>query len=362
MQLENTQVNILVFKLNDAYIKLMFDTKTGLLVKQERELNEGIEETFYKDYRSINKVMEPFSIKVKKPTSEIDIIVDKVEYNTKITETTFRYPSADGSVPIPDVEALLKQLETNQEKIKELRELYSFRSTQTETELEGNGQVKKTTTKVYDVTPIAGTFVERLVNIDGRQLSPSEQEKEDKKVKKEIEEAKKEQKKREQKKKDKKDKDDDGDISILTFLKIVTIKDARRDKFRDQNILVFDFEPRKDYKPKNLAENIVSKLVGTMFIDEQAKQVVRLEARLSDSVKLAGGLLATLSPSSAFVFEQEKIRDEIWLPSYSEIHFGARALLFVKVNQNQVTRYSDYKKYQTDVEIKSEADSTSEIK
>lgn len=359
VQVENFQVDVLEFKLNDAYIKLMFDTKTGLLVKQERQLNDGVEETIYKDYRLVNKVMEPFLVKVKNPTSEVEIIVDKIDYNTKISETAFRYPSADGSVPIPDVEALIKQLETNQEKIKELRELYTFRSTQIESELEGNGQVKKTTTKVYENTPIAGTFVERLVSIDGRQLSPDEQEKEDKRVKKQIEEAKKEQKKREQKKKD---KDDDGDISILTFLKILSIKDAHRDKFRDQDVLIFDFEPRKDYKPKNFAENVVSKLVGTMFVDESAKQIVRLEARLSDSVKFGGGLVASLSPSSAFVFEQEKIRGEIWLPSYSEINFGGRVLLFVKVNQNEITRYSDYKKYQTDVEIKSDTEATSETK
>ena len=118
----------------------------------------------------------------------------------------------------------------------------------------------------------------------------------------------------------------------------------------------------KTSNQKNLAENVVSKLVGTIFIDEKAKQIARLEARLSDSVKIGGGLLASLSPSSAFVFEQEKIRDEVWLPSYEEINFGGKAFLFVKFNQNQITQYSDYQKYQTDVEIKSEPEISSDAK
>lgn len=353
--INNEEAEVVEFKLNGAYIKLMFNPKTGLLVKSERELNEGIEETFYKDYRLINKVMEPFSIKIKRPNNELELKVEKIEHNSKIDDKIFRYPSLDGSAPLPDVEEVMKDLMANQEKIKELRELYTFRSTETERELDDKGQTKQTITKVYEVTPIVGIFVERLISTNGIPLSVSEQEKEDKRVKKEIEEAKKEQKKREQKKKDKKD-DKDDNVSILTFLKVVAIKDARRDKFRDQDVLVFDFQPRKEYKPKNLAENIVSKLVGSFFIDEKAKQIVRLEARLSDSIKLGGGVLASLSPSSAFVFEQAKIRDEVWLPSYTEVNFGGRALLFVKFNQNQTTEFSNYRRYQTDVEIKSDVE------
>ncbi|MBI4854792.1 MAG: hypothetical protein HY819_23590 [Acidobacteria bacterium] len=361
----NNQVEVVEFKLNGAYIKLMFDVKTGLLLKQERELNDGIEETFYQDYRSVNKVMEPFLIKIKRPNSELEIAVEKVEHNVRVDDKVFRYPSLDGSLPIPDIEKVMKEVMANQEQIKELRELYTFKSAETSKELDDKGQAKKTTTKVYEVTPIVGVFVERLISVDGVPLSSSEQEKEDKRVKKEIEEAKKEAKKEEKKREKNKNKDEDeegDDVDILTFLKIVMIKDAHRDKFRDQEVLVFDFEPRKDYKPKNLAENIVSKLVGTFFIDEKAKQIVRLEARLSDSFKLGGGLLASLSSSSAFVFEQEKIRDEVWLPSYTEVNFGGRALLFVKFSQNQITQYSDYRRYQTSVEVKADDDSTEEQK
>lgn len=349
---DNNQAEVIELKLNEARIKLMFDPKTGLLLKQERELNDGVEETLYKDYRNVNKVMEPFLIKIKRPDSELEITVEKIEYNIKLDEKLFRYPSLDGSAPIPDVEKVMKELIANQEKITELRELYTFKSSQTESELDDKGQAKKTTTKVYEVTPIVGTFVARLINVDGVPLSNSEQEKEDKKVKKEIEEAKKEQAKREKKKKE--NEDDSDDINILTFLKVVAVKDAHRDKFRGSEVLVFDFEPKKDYKPKNLAENIVSKLIGTFFIDEKAKQIVRLEARFSDSFKFGGGLVASLSSSSAFAFEQERIRDEVWLPSFSEVNFGGRALLFVKFNESRITKYSDYRRYQTDVEIKAD--------
>ena len=83
-------------------------------------------------------------------------------------------------------------------------------------------------------------------------------------------------------------------------------------------------------------------------MDETAKQVARLEARLTDSFKLGGGLLASIAPSTAFVFEQDKIDNEVWLPSSMEANVSARLLLFAKFNRSVERRYSDYKKYQID--------------
>jgi len=55
-------------------------------------------------------------------------------------------------------------------------------------------------------------------------------------------------------------------------------------------------------------------------------------------------LLASLAKGSNFVFEQEKINGEVWLPSYAEVHFAGR-IVFVKLKQNFIDRYSDYKKF-----------------
>jgi hypothetical protein len=73
-----------------------------------------------------------------------------------------------------------------------------------------------------------------------------------------------------------------------------------------------------------------------------------LEARLTDSFKIGGGVLASISPSTAFVFEQEKIGDEVWLPSLMEANLSARLMLLAKFNRSMERRYSEYKKYQID--------------
>ena len=81
-----------------------------------------------------------------------------------------------------------------------------------------------------------------------------------------------------------------------------------------------------------------------IWVDEQAREIVRLEAHFDESVKVGAGLLGSLQKGSNFVFEQEKINGEVWLPSYVEVHFSGR-IFIVKLKQNFNDRYTDYKKF-----------------
>ena len=59
-------------------------------------------------------------------------------------------------------------------------------------------------------------------------------------------------------------------------------------------------------------------------------------------------MLASIGASTAFVFEQDKIDGEVWLPSSMEANVSARVLLLAKFNRSMERRYSEYKKYQID--------------
>ncbi|MGA9767727.1 MAG: hypothetical protein WBV94_01705 [Blastocatellia bacterium] len=333
-------------------VKFYFDAASSLIVKQERETAEGAEEIFYSDYRAVDGVMEPFTIRIKKSASELLVTIDRLEHNRAIDAQAFRYPQIEGARPLPDIGTLMKAIVANQEKIEELRERYTCRLTQVERKHDGSGRVKETDTRVYEVTPVGRQEIERLISVNGKELTASEREKEDRRVQKEIEEIVKDRQKQQQKKEraeargEKEEKDDD--VTILDFLRISEVTSIRREMFRGHEVIAFDFEPRKAFKPKTRAESIVSKLAGTVWVDEAARQVARLEARLTDSFKLGGGLLASISPSSAFVFEQDKVDDEVWLPSYGEANISARVMLVAKFNRSMKRSYSDYKKYQID--------------
>jgi hypothetical protein len=87
-----------------------------------------------------------------------------------------------------------------------------------------------------------------------------------------------------------------------------------------------------------------------MWIDEQARQIARVEARFTDNMKIGGGVLASLDKGSNMVLEQGKVNDEVWLPVYLEVHFSGR-MLFLKAKANEIDRYSDYKKFRVETNI-----------
>jgi hypothetical protein len=179
-----------------------------------------------------------------------------------------------------------------------------------------------------------------------------EQKKENEKTQKRIEElqkreAKKEAKEEKAKEKGKnedKDKDkDDPDIEL--FLRACQFVNPRRERFRGQDVLVFDFEPNPEFKPHKLVEKVVQKLAGVIWVDEKAHDVARLEAYFVGDMKFAGGLLANLQKGTSFVMEQAYVNNEVWLPTYEEAHVGVRVLLVKGFKVNAVTRYSDYKRF-----------------
>ena len=350
--IDGRDANAVEFTKDGVRIKIYFDASNNLPIKRERETADGVEEVFYSDYKAIDGIMEPFSLKIRKGDTEQLVTIEKVEHNRSVDITAFRYPQVEGSRPLPELEPLLKALAENQDKIDELRERYTCRLVQIERKHDGDGRVKETETRTYEVTPVGDEFVERLMSINGKDLSAAEREKEDKRVQKEVEEIVKRQEKKEQKEeraraKGEKEKDSD-DIEIKDFLRISEITSIRREMFRGHEVIAFDFEPRKGFKPKNRGEDIVNKLAGTIWVDEAAQQVARLEARFTASYKIAGGMLASIGPSTAFAFDQEKIGDEVWLPSSMEANLSARVLLLAKFNRSIERRYSDYKKYQID--------------
>ena len=123
----------------------------------------------------------------------------------------------------------------------------------------------------------------------------------------------------------------------------------RRERFRDREAVVFDFRVRPGFKSSNRQENLISKLVGVAWIDPADKQVMRLEARLAEGFKMAGGLLVNLRPGAAFVMEQTRVAEGLWLPRMAQINLSVKVLLFGGGDFNQTFEWSDYKHFSGDV-------------
>jgi hypothetical protein len=140
-------------------------------------------------------------------------------------------------------------------------------------------------------------------------------------------------------------------ISIAEVLRASTLSNPRRERFRGRDVIVFDFAPNPSFDFKNAKSMLkfFGKTAGSMWIDEKDRQVARLEAFLADSYKIGGGVVAKLKKGASFTLEQERVNDEIWLPSTADINLSVRVLLVKGIELNQVIRSYDYRKFTTEV-------------
>jgi hypothetical protein len=197
----------------------------------------------------------------------------------------------------------------------------------------------------YEAFYVGPTQIRRTLIRDGKPLDEKEQKKEQERVEKRIREEREKQAKRETGEKT------DGNITlgVSTFLRVSRFINPRREQYKDHQLLAFDFEPNPAVRPANKSEELAQKLSGTLWVDENAKQVARLDARLLNDVKF-GGFLASVHKGAALTFEQQRINDEVWLPSFADLNVGFR-VLFKGKREHVVTRYTNWRKFRVETVI-----------
>ena len=328
--------------------QVFLDPQTHLIVKESAAVGGIDEQILYDDYRPVGGLKVPYKIEMHRDNDSYDIAVTRAAVNQAVGERVFDFPRKS-QVQLPDLKALFKEIDGNQKTIDKIKENYAGTRAEEETEYDKTGKVTKRELKEYSFFYLNGDEVSTLTKKDGKALSDAEQRKENEKTQKEIQEiqknAEKKEAKEEKAKEEGKEKKEDDDVGIEVFLRAAQFVNPRRERFRGQDVLVFDFEPNPDFKPRKMVEKVVHELAGVIWIDEKAHDVARLEAYFLGDFKIAGGLLANLQKGTSFTFEQAFMNDEVWLPTYQEAHLGVRFLLVKGFKVNEVTRYSDYKKF-----------------
>lgn len=327
--------------------RLYFDPSSHLLKKESATFNGAPFEISYDDYRAESTIQVPHKLRLRRGAETYEISINRVSVNGVIGERVFDFPRRS-QIHLPDLKQLFAEIDANQKAIDKLKENYTGRRSIEETQYDSSGKVSKLDRREETFFYLDGDEISTLVAKDGKPLGGDEQRKENERVQRRIakhqeEKAHKEKKEEKAKEEGKEDKDND-EPGIELFLRTCQFINPRRERFRGQDVLVFDFEGNPEYKPQRLAERIVQQLAGVVWVDEKAHDVARLEAYFVKDVRFGGGLLANLQKGTSFAFEQAFINNEVWLPTYEEAHVGAR-VLFKGFKVNEVTRYSDYHRF-----------------
>lgn len=251
--------------------------------------------------------------------------------------------------PLLDTRAFLEEVRRNLKSDGLLLDQYTFTETFREARLDAKGGVKKAKTETYEVYPSLqfGNTYRRLVARDGAPLSQAELADQDRKQEAKADakerrlaaedEAARRAREEERRRKER--------AVIDEVFRMDDVAVVGREQVDGRPTVVVQFAPRPGFRPETQGGRVIQKLAGKAWIDEEDRQLVRLEARLLDSLGVGPAKLARLQRGATAFFQRRKVNGEIWLPTEARFTGAAKALLFFGARLDIHSTYSDYKKF-----------------
>jgi hypothetical protein len=236
---------------------------------------------------------------------------------------------------LPDVPVLLRSVEANQAELDRAREEYTFRQQQRLTFYDKHGKAQRMEERVSNVFFVHGHSIETLTSKNGKPLSAGD-------LKKQQDRATKEAVKYAAQSYGQPDKDD---VSVSRLLAITRFTNPRRVVEGDRPVIAVDFTGDPHAKTHGRNEDAIKKVRGTVWIDDAAREVTRMQATFDQPLRIGFGLFATVDAGSKFSFEQALIRNEVWLPTRVDARFDGKAALFVGFHVELSIRFDQYQKF-----------------
>ena len=217
--------------------------------------------------------------------------------------------------PLPNPHDLLQRALASEKKLDAQRERYECRLTDEGVETDSKGNVKKSTTEVKEQFFVNGIAVEHTLSKNGKDLSPDEIRKEDQRVMKETVKysnqanAKKETDKQNQ--------------QVEDVMAAMQLANGRREHVNGRSVLFYDIVPNPKFQAKNLNQRFAQVMQGKVSIDEETGEMIDLNIKSVQDLKIAGGVLANLHKGFWLHAHNHPQVDGVWITDLVEGSGGA---------------------------------------
>jgi hypothetical protein len=211
---------------------------------------------------------------------------------------------------------------------------YTFLERQVRRTFDGDGQVKDTRVRTYDITMQDGSPYRRLISENGKPLDPKRQKEEDERLRKSIQARRDET--AEQRRKRLADEERERERSREFASEIPAafhLKLSGSAMVEGRDCWLIEGTPRKGYKPRTKTTRIFPHIRGKLWIDKGDYSLVRGEAEVIDTVSW-GWFLARIYSGTKVTFEQTRVNNEVWLPRRVYAQATGRLGLVKKLNLN----------------------------
>ena len=210
------------------------------------------------------------------------------------------------------------------------RENYTFTLDFFVEKLGDDGRVTEREESVYEPVWVDGARVPRLVRKNGQPLSAKDLEREQKRM-------------RDLRADSRRKPQDEAFRLDHELVSRYQAEVAGLETIDGRAAYVLRFQPKSGELPeRRRIDRLLNRLAGTVWVDVQEYEVVRVEGRLRAPVTWAWGLLATVERLD-FVIEQVRLDDTTWMPKRTDATYLARWVLST-LHQRQRSTWSDFRR------------------
>lgn len=228
---------------------------------------------------------------------------------------------------------------------------YTWQAHSVEKHLDSHGKVESTKRETWETLILDGQPYRRMLERDGKPLSPDEQRSEQNKLDKETRKLNSETPAEKQRRTEEMEKRRRRDFAFLS--EIPDLFDLRLEADSMVNgrpVWVVSGAPIPGAKAKTSDGRMLLKLRGRMWIDKATYQWARVEAETTDTISW-GLFLARLNAGAKLTFEQSEINTELWFPKRLLLTGSGRIGLIKRLAQDVEIEWSNYKKFSVDSRI-----------
>lgn len=186
-----------------------------------------------------------------------------------------------------------------------------------------------------DVVETRKGTLDRLVAVNGRPLTATEQRKEDERLQKlathpaDLE-------------KQKKQGAEDGQRE-RRMLQVLPDAFHYQMAGTEGDLIHLKFVPNPAFRPTTHEASVFHHLAGDLWIDSHSKRLARMDGTLMSDVKFGGGMLGHLNKGGKFEVRQQPVGNGVWEMASLNVQMNGKALFFHSITVHEKQECSNFR-------------------
>jgi len=231
--------------------------------------------------------------------------------------------AAQDARPLPEPQPFFEAVRANLARSQDEQTRFAYKERRTDLNLNPFGRMGTGETRVISVTPVEGgkAVVRRVVERNGAAVTDSPPVRREVRI------------------------NERGRSIVDDVAATLDVKIDHRDMFDGRDAIVVTFKAKSDAKPRTREGKLARGFAGEIWIDELAREVVKVDAKAIDDLTFGFGMLGKLNEGATVSVRRQPIDGNLWLPVSIRFAGEGRAMLYLrKLTINFALDWYDYRR------------------